>query len=95
MCGGAFNGLEKIILARGRSASIGFSAKVLAPEDRKLMIDIATGDVEDREPEPSLAGKDPATVSLACLPLRCPVLLPIPLPEPIPHQQVMPQFEFS
>src|SRR5262249_62356020 len=35
VCGGAFNGLEKIISARGRSASIGFSATVLAPEDRK------------------------------------------------------------
>jgi endopeptidase Clp ATP-binding regulatory subunit ClpX len=35
VCGGVFNGLEKIISARGRSASIGFSAKVLAPEDRK------------------------------------------------------------
>src|SRR5262249_33255046 len=35
VCGGAFNGLEKLISARGRSASIGFSAKVLAPEDRK------------------------------------------------------------
>src|SRR5215469_5984264 len=35
VCGGAFNGLEKIISARGRSASIGFSAKVIAPEDRK------------------------------------------------------------
>jgi ATP-dependent protease Clp ATPase subunit len=35
VCGGAFNGLEKMISARGRSTSIGFSAKVLAPEDRK------------------------------------------------------------
>jgi ATP-dependent Clp protease ATP-binding subunit ClpX len=35
VCGDAFNGLEKIISARGRSTSIGFSAKVLAPEDRK------------------------------------------------------------
>jgi ATP-dependent Clp protease ATP-binding subunit ClpX len=35
VCGGAFNGLEKIISARGRSSSIGFSVKVLAPEDRK------------------------------------------------------------
>jgi len=35
VCGGAFNGLEKIISARGRSASIGFSAKVLGAEDRK------------------------------------------------------------
>jgi ATP-dependent Clp protease ATP-binding subunit ClpX len=33
VCGGAFAGLEKIISARGRSTSIGFSAKVLAPED--------------------------------------------------------------
>src|SRR6187399_1886600 len=35
VCGGAFAGLEKIISARGRSTSIGFSAKVVAPEDRK------------------------------------------------------------
>src|SRR5881394_2776188 len=35
VCGGAFAGLEKIISARGRSTSIGFSARVLAPEDRK------------------------------------------------------------
>jgi ATP-dependent protease Clp ATPase subunit len=35
VCGGAFNGLEKIISARGRSTSIDFSAKVLAPEDHK------------------------------------------------------------
>ena len=35
VCGGAFSGLEKIISARGRSTTIGFSARVLAPEDRK------------------------------------------------------------
>ena len=35
VCGGAFSGLEKIISARGRSTSIGFGAKVIAPEDRK------------------------------------------------------------
>ena len=35
VCGGAFNGLEKIISARSRSGSIGFGAKVMAPEDRK------------------------------------------------------------
>ena len=34
VCGGAFAGLEKIISARGRSTSIGFGAKVIAPEDR-------------------------------------------------------------
>src|SRR3984885_2509873 len=35
VCGGAFSGLDKIISARGRTSSIGFSAKVMAPEDRK------------------------------------------------------------
>jgi ATP-dependent Clp protease ATP-binding subunit ClpX len=34
ICGGAFNGLEKIISARGRASSIGFGAEVTAPEDR-------------------------------------------------------------
>src|SRR6188768_2094506 len=35
VCGGAFAGLDKIISARGRSTSIGFGARVVAPEDRK------------------------------------------------------------
>jgi len=35
VCGGAFSGLEKIISSRGRSTSIGFGARVAAPEDRK------------------------------------------------------------
>jgi ATP-dependent Clp protease ATP-binding subunit ClpX len=35
VCGGAFAGLEKIISARGKSTSIGFGAKVTAPEDRR------------------------------------------------------------
>jgi ATP-dependent Clp protease ATP-binding subunit ClpX len=35
ICGGAFSDLEKIISARGRATSIGFGAKVVAPEDRK------------------------------------------------------------
>jgi ATP-dependent Clp protease ATP-binding subunit ClpX len=35
VCGGAFSGLDKIISARGKSTSIGFGAKVSAPEDRK------------------------------------------------------------
>jgi ATP-dependent Clp protease ATP-binding subunit ClpX len=34
-CGGAFSGLEKIISDRGRQTSIGFSANVAAPEDRR------------------------------------------------------------
>jgi ATP-dependent Clp protease ATP-binding subunit ClpX len=35
ICGGAFTGLEKIISGRSRPGSIGFGAKVIAPEDRK------------------------------------------------------------
>ena len=35
VCCGAFTGLEKIISARSRPGSIGFGAKVIAPEDRK------------------------------------------------------------
>ena len=36
ICGGAFNGLDKIISDRGRATSIGFGAKVTAPEDRNI-----------------------------------------------------------
>ena len=35
VCGGAFTGLEKIISARSRPGSMGYGAKVIAPEDRK------------------------------------------------------------
>ncbi len=35
ICGGAFAGLDKIISGRGKSTSIGFGAKVAAPDDRK------------------------------------------------------------
>src|SRR5258708_5080627 len=45
VCGGAFSGLEKIISAPGRAASIGFGAKVAGPDDRK------TGEIF-REVEP-------------------------------------------
>ncbi len=65
---GAFSGgLEKIISARGRSASIGFSAKVIAPEDRK------TGEIfRDVEPEdllkygliPEFVGRLPVVATL-------------------------------
>src|SRR6266568_2598534 len=67
VCGGAFSGLEKIISARGRSASIGFSAKVLAPEDRR------TGEVfREVEPEdllkygliPEFVGRLPVVATL-------------------------------
>jgi ATP-dependent Clp protease ATP-binding subunit ClpX len=35
ICGGAFAGLDRIISDRGRKTSIGFSARVASPEDRK------------------------------------------------------------
>src|SRR5258708_32715188 len=35
ICGGAFSGLEKIISGRGKGTSIGFSAKVADPDDRR------------------------------------------------------------
>jgi ATP-dependent Clp protease ATP-binding subunit ClpX len=35
ICGGAFAGIERIIADRGKGTSIGFGAKVQAPEDRK------------------------------------------------------------
>src|SRR5262249_13218025 len=66
-CGGAFSGLEKIISARGRSASIGFSAKVIAPEDR------GTGEIfREVEPEdllkygliPEFVGRLPVVATL-------------------------------
>jgi ATP-dependent Clp protease ATP-binding subunit ClpX len=59
--------LEKIISARGRSASIGFSAKVIAPEDRK------TGEIfREVEPEdllkygliPEFVGRLPVVATL-------------------------------
>ena len=36
ICGGAFAGLDKIISARGEKTSIGFSAMVKSPEDRRV-----------------------------------------------------------
>src|SRR5271163_2868312 len=35
VCGGAFSGLEKLIAQRRQGTSIGFGARVMAPEDRK------------------------------------------------------------
>jgi ATP-dependent Clp protease ATP-binding subunit ClpX len=67
VCGGAFNGLEKIISARSRSSSIGFEAKVIAPEDR------STGEIfREVEPEdllkygliPEFVGRLPVVATL-------------------------------
>src|SRR5829696_78299 len=70
VCGGAFGGLEKIISARGRSTSIGFGAKVIAPEDRR------TGEIfREVEPEdllkygliPEFVGRLPVVATLGDL----------------------------
>ena len=67
VCGGAFAGLDKIISARGRSTSIGFGAKVVAPEDRR------TGEIfREVEPEdllkygliPEFVGRLPVVATL-------------------------------
>ena len=67
VCGGAFNGLEKIISARSRPGSMGFGAKVVAPEDRKQ------GEIfRDVEPEdllkfgliPEFVGRLPVVATL-------------------------------
>ncbi len=67
VCGGAFAGLEKIISDRGRSTSIGFSARIMAPEDRR------TGELFARvEPEdllkfgliPEFVGRLPVVATL-------------------------------
>ncbi len=70
ICGGAFSGLEKIIAARGKTASIGFGADVTSPEDRK------TGEVlREVEPEdllkfgliPEFVGRLPVVATLSDL----------------------------
>src|SRR5450631_4057722 len=67
ICGGAFSGLDRIISDRGRKTSIGFGAKVMAPEDRR------TGDVfREVEPEdllkfgliPEFVGRLPVLATL-------------------------------
>ena len=67
ICGGAFSGLEKIINARGKGASIGFGADVRAPDERQ------TGEVlREVEPEdllkfgliPEFVGRLPVIATL-------------------------------
>ena len=67
ICGGAFSGLEKIITARGKGASIGFGADVRAPDERQ------TGEIlSEVEPEdllkfgliPEFVGRLPVIATL-------------------------------
>ena len=70
ICGGAFSGLEKIITARGKGASIGFGADVRALDERQ------TGEIlSEVEPEdllkfgliPEFVGRLPVIATLADL----------------------------
>lgn len=47
ICGGAFEGLEKIIAARGQPSSIGFGALVRAPDERRIGALLKTIEPED------------------------------------------------
>src|SRR3954454_16653844 len=67
VCGGAFTGLEKIISARSRSASIGFGAKVIAPEDRgigEIFREVATEDLLKYGLIPEFVGRLPVLATL-------------------------------
>ena len=43
ICGGAFSGLDKVVLARTEKGGIGFSAEVKAPDDDKLFGEVIKG----------------------------------------------------
>jgi hypothetical protein len=67
VCGGAFTGLEKIISARSRSGSIGFGAKVMAPEDRKqgeIFRDVEPEDLLKYGLIPEFVGRLPVVATL-------------------------------
>jgi len=67
VCGGAFNGLEKIISARGRSSSIGFGATVTAPEDRgtgEIFREVAPEDLLNYGLIPEFVGRLPVLATL-------------------------------
>jgi ATP-dependent Clp protease ATP-binding subunit ClpX len=67
VCGGAFTGLEKIISARGRSASIGFGAQVISPEDRgigEIFREVAPEDLLKYGLIPEFVGRLPVLATL-------------------------------
>ncbi len=70
ICGGAFAGLEKIISDRGRKTSIGFSAHVQAPEDRKtgeLFAEVEPEDLLKFGLIPEFVGRVPVVATLTDL----------------------------
>ena len=69
VCGGAFTGLEKIISTRSRPGSIGFGAKVIAPEDTKVGRDLPRSRAGKRAPLkygliPEFVGRLPVIATL-------------------------------
>ena len=67
VCGSAFTGLEKIISARSRPGSIGFGAKVMAPEDRKqgeIFRDVEPEDLLKYGLIPEFVGRLPVIATL-------------------------------
>jgi ATP-dependent Clp protease ATP-binding subunit ClpX len=67
VCGGAFNGLDKIISARSRSSSIGFGAMLTAREDRgtgEIFRDVAPEDLLKHGLIPEFVGRLPVVATL-------------------------------
>ena len=68
VCGGAFDGLDKIIRARSEKSGIGFGAEVASPDDRKNI----TALLRETEPEdlikfgliPEFVGRLPVVATL-------------------------------
>ncbi len=70
ICGGAFAGLEKIIGARGAESSIGFGAKVMAPEDKhsgEILADVEPEDLLKYGLIPEFVGRLPVVATLTDL----------------------------
>src|SRR5262249_38478892 len=67
ICGGAFTGLEKIISGRSQPGSIGFGAKVIAPEDRthgEIFRDVEPEDLLKYGLIPEFVGRLPVVATL-------------------------------
>lgn len=70
VCGGAFDGVDKIIEKRTRKSSIGFGANIQSKEDKdvgKLLKDIMPGDLLKFGLIPEFVGRLPIVVTLEAL----------------------------
>jgi len=70
VCGGAFNGLERIIGARGRARSMGFGAEVHGPDERKtgeLLGEVEPDDLLKFGLIPEFVGRLPVVATLTDL----------------------------